>query len=708
MTTLTATTRTTQATAARLRVSGLAAAMLDAGIVALSCLVFLGLALYHLELPGLYADEAFDVIPAMQLLLGHPVELQRGVGLHLFGLDLPLMSSSDYQGVTSTNLALPFFAVGGISVASLRAMTVTVGVVGVVLTYFLARVWFGRGTARLAVLLMAVSPAWVFWSRLGVYVVSQVVPIAVGSLLPLTVWVRRRPFAVRNGPLYAGAFLLGLGLTTKLLFIWFIIAVVLAAAVLWGRPVWERRREILAAPRRWLRVGAVAFGAFLLGAAPFILYNILSGGTFNLLRATVSAPGTTHGVNNAAFLRNLWTKADAFKVLLDGGYFWFQAALDRIYANPLTPLVFVLSALGLVATLLAGRGARPRDEMDRLRPAGLALMASLLLAGFVALGFLPALLASILVILAALAALAGAGILVVKVAQGHSGPVGAGWLLLGVATLSGALWWLGGSGRAEGLAPGALLGLWPIDGAGALFWISAAALVAVLGLDRSPVPWQRPIIAALAIIALVLGQSAVTVSGLWSTHLLVLLPLPQILIAAFAVRLGGILAARLSAGWSAVGRAAPAVVLVGGIVIFDLLVAFSYHHDMARTGGRSTFSDAIYSLADYLDTRAAGGRVIALDWGIKRPVQFLTHDRVNPLDAYGYEAEASPDTVQAIRQLVAQPGNVYLFRTEEAGVAYRRYDVFSEATRDAGKTPVLERVFYQRDGFPVYQVYVVR
>src|SRR4051794_30012959 len=90
--------------------------LLDVAIVSLACLLFLGICLYQLNLPGLYPDEAFDVIPSMQLLLGHPVELQRNAGLHLFGLDLPLMSSSDYQGVTSTYLALPFFAVGGINV----------------------------------------------------------------------------------------------------------------------------------------------------------------------------------------------------------------------------------------------------------------------------------------------------------------------------------------------------------------------------------------------------------------------------------------------------------------------------------------------------------------------------------------------------------------------------------------------------------------
>src|SRR5437867_689529 len=78
--------------------------VLDALCVGAACVVFLALCLYQLDLPGLYTDEAFDVVPAMQLLLGHPVELQRGAGLHLLGLDLPLMSSSDYQGVTSTYL----------------------------------------------------------------------------------------------------------------------------------------------------------------------------------------------------------------------------------------------------------------------------------------------------------------------------------------------------------------------------------------------------------------------------------------------------------------------------------------------------------------------------------------------------------------------------------------------------------------------------
>ena len=106
--------------------------VLDFVIVAVSCVLFFTISVYQLDLPGLYTDEAYDVIPAMQMVLGHPVELQGDV-LDLGALRLPLMSSSAYQGVTYTYLALPFFALGGVNVFSLRLMTVLVGVLGIVL-----------------------------------------------------------------------------------------------------------------------------------------------------------------------------------------------------------------------------------------------------------------------------------------------------------------------------------------------------------------------------------------------------------------------------------------------------------------------------------------------------------------------------------------------------------------------------------------------
>ncbi len=115
----------------------------------------------------------------------------------------------------------------------------------------------------------------------------------------------------------------------------------------------------------------------------------------------------------------------------------------------------------------------------------------------------------------------------------------AGWVLLAIMAIAGALWWFGGAGRPEGPAPGAFLGLWPIDSAGIIFLLSGAGLLIVLGVDKDPVRHQRATVAALSLIGLLVVQSTVTVSGLWSTHLVIVLPLPQIIIAAFAIELTG-------------------------------------------------------------------------------------------------------------------------------------------------------------------------
>jgi Dolichyl-phosphate-mannose-protein mannosyltransferase len=686
--------------------------LLNAGVVSLACLIFLALALYQLDLPGLYADEAFDVIPAMQLVLGHQVELQRNVGLHLFDLSLPLMSSSDYQGVTSTYLVLPFFLLFGVNVISLRLMTVSVGVLGLILTFFLARRWFGSNVARLSVLMLATSPSWVFWSRLGVYVVSQVMPIAAGSLIAFTAWVRRRPLGTRNGPLYVGAFLLGLGLTTKILFLWFIAAVPAVALILYGARLWETRRGWLRERGRWLRGAFLSALSFCAGASPFILYNILSGGTFDLIRSTLSAPGTSNGIDNSALLRNLWTRVDNFRVLLDGSYFWFQAAPNASHANPITPPLFAIAAIGLLALILLDR-ARITPFRFAFRGAlriGASILAlALLISLALATGLLGGKAASVLVLLTIALALAGAFVYVRTVLRDPERWTAGAASLLGLTLVAGAVWWVVGAGRPEGLAPDALLGLWPIDAAGALAWIAGAGLLLLLGWDRHPVASQRAVTATLALIGLVVGQSIVTVSGLWSTHLIVLFPLPQMVIAAFAFSLATRTIASLRKAreyWvKGAAFALPLLVIVGSIVVLDMRTVYQYQRDMSITGGSSTFSDSIYALATFLDTRDPRPKVVSLDWGIKRPIQLLTHERVNPLDAYGYEATPSPATIEGIGALVHESGNLYLFHDAQAGIAYPRFDLFRQKAQEAGKQPVLERTFYSRNGLPVYEVY---
>jgi 4-amino-4-deoxy-L-arabinose transferase-like glycosyltransferase len=683
---------------------------IDFASVSLACLAFFFISIYQLDLPGLYNDEAFDVIPAMQVVLSHPVELQRGAGIDILGVTLPLMSSSDYQGITSTYLAIPFFAIGGVNVYSLRLMTVAVGLVAIVLAYFLARTWFGRPVARLTVLMLGVAPSWIFWSRLGVYVVNEVVPITTGALLAFTHWVRHRPVGTRNAPLYTGMFLLGLGLTTKLLFLWVIIAVVVCGAILYGRRAFDSRRELLQHPLRWLRIGALSVAAFCLGALPFLLYNLMTRGTWLLIRGSLSDLSTTsHGVDNTAYLRNLWSEADSLKVVLDGGYFWFQGLAARTFTNPFTPAVFALSGLGLIALVLRpwGQATTRTGTLERL--GWVASAVGVALAYTLVFGLVPTGLTSPTIILTV-----GAGALgiVLTVASAfHDGDTTrANWVLLTVATLSGAAWWFGGSGRPESTAPGGPLGLWPVDAAGVLFWVAGFALAVVLGSDRHASRIARVSLAAMALTGVIVAQSAVTISGLWATHLIVVLPLPYIVIAAFLVLLGRRLAQVAGLATPGLRRAArvlPAAYVVGAVMVADLVVDYAYHRDLAAGGGRSTFSDAVYSLSSYLDGIEPDPKVVAMDWGFKRPIQLLTSERVNPVEAYGYSEEPTPEFYAGLRELLRDPNTIYLFH-DPTETAYPRFETFVREAEAAGKTVTLEQTFSTRDGAVVHRLYTAK
>jgi hypothetical protein len=139
---------------------------LDLIVVTLSCILFLLLTTHQITAPGFYYDEALDAVPAMQIVQGQPTDLLNNASLDLFGRHWPLMLL-DYQGIISTYLLVPFFLLGGINVVAVRAFPIVAGVIAILLTYVLGRLWFDRGTGRIAALLLAVSPSWVFWSRIG-------------------------------------------------------------------------------------------------------------------------------------------------------------------------------------------------------------------------------------------------------------------------------------------------------------------------------------------------------------------------------------------------------------------------------------------------------------------------------------------------------------------------------------------------------------
>lgn len=321
----------------------------------LALLLFFTLSLYQLHLPGLHYDEAQEVLPAMRLLLGQPTEPFRGAAIRVAGRAFPLMIY-DYLGTLNTYLVIPFFALLGINVISLRLMALTLGALTIALAYGVAQEMFDEKAAALSAFLLSVHPSFIFWSRQGVYLTSAISALSMGSLLAFLHWYRQK----KARYLYLGSLLLGLGLFAKFSFLWFLVGLLVS-----GLLVTVRKRVLptsYGVPRDPVRKlsmnhrlltpaqGALSLLFLALGSLPLILFNLQTRGTLEIIKKYLFT--SYLGVNNLAFGANFLTRLDQFIVLLKGGQFWY---LGEVWANSLYPPLFLLALLSTLPLLFKER-----------------------------------------------------------------------------------------------------------------------------------------------------------------------------------------------------------------------------------------------------------------------------------------------------------------------------------------------------------------
>jgi hypothetical protein len=237
-----------------------------------------------------------------------------------------------------------------------RLQPIVFSVVTVLLVYAVTRRWFGPRVAGIAVLLLAVQPSFVWFSRQGISVTSVMTIFSWGSLF---IFGDKSGKMLADRPLRWGmaGICLGLGLWAKLPFLWWLMMLA-AMAVL--RIVFELKRG-QPARRAWptaRQLVALAAG-LALGAAPLIYFNVVGllrdgqAHTVALILGSLLRPTQQFGVDNRDFLNNLATSWSNFKVFIDGSYFWYNGVT---YSNTLA-LPALLFALIIGAICAFGRAA---------------------------------------------------------------------------------------------------------------------------------------------------------------------------------------------------------------------------------------------------------------------------------------------------------------------------------------------------------------
>jgi hypothetical protein len=243
-------------------------------------------------------------------------------------------------------------------------------------------------------------------------------------------------------------------------------------------------------------------------------------------------------------------------------------------------------------------------------------------------------------------------------------------------------------------------------------WAPALAAALVIGAALACLGNKRKadwgLLLPVAFLALIVAQSAFTVSDLFITHFVLLLPLLPLA--------GGLAFAALwrigapEGVWRARSPRLALAALGGALVLWwggaDLWTTVRYHQVLSIAGGYGAHSDAIYGLTDYLEDRAYW-EPLALDWGIDAPVRFLSAGRVNPTEVFGYSGLGAPDAgfAERVGPMLGNPNIAYLAHSPRATVFNGRLPALQALAAVRGLTLPEECSFAERNGEPLLVIY---
>ena len=213
------------------------------GALAAILLLFIATAMLFVSRPGIEADEALVVNPAVYSW--HHV---------------PLMLMS-YMGALKAWIYLALFNIVRPSALSLRAPTILIGAVAIWLFFLLLDRTVGRRAAWIGALLLATDSTFVILEAIDYGPNALHFVLKLGGMLLLVRFHRAgSPWALAGG-----FFLFGLGLWDKAIFAWALFGISIAAVIVFPREIWSRFT---------IRNVAIAAASIMIGALPLVAYNV--------------------------------------------------------------------------------------------------------------------------------------------------------------------------------------------------------------------------------------------------------------------------------------------------------------------------------------------------------------------------------------------------------------------------------------------------
>jgi len=265
-------------------------------------------------------------------------------------IELPLYTSNAYNGALDFYLLIPFFLLLGKNLFAVRFMMVCFGLLMMLFLYLFLKKYFNRSVAFYTLLLLLFQPCYVLFSKM---LFSNA---TLNLLMIASLYFYSRYSETGNGRhSYILSFLCGLGLWRKLTFVSFLLGLLLLHFFLLRddkqRPFRNTLKMIL---------------SFFLGAWPFFLYNILSGGgTVRTILISLINSNQVHGklgYNNLSILENIRARVTQFLNFFGGYDFDWVHPLNSPGIRTFFGPVFLLSLAYLLFKSVFKKNWKYRGE----------------------------------------------------------------------------------------------------------------------------------------------------------------------------------------------------------------------------------------------------------------------------------------------------------------------------------------------------------
>ena len=295
--------------------------------------VFMILSVYKIELPGFYEDEAFRVVPSLEILK-NDILLHNLYSFKLFGRSFPIMLTP-FSGAFDSYTLLPIVYLFGISVKVIRISQVFFAAIGIILAFFLIKRIFNKTIAFITALLLCINPSFILFNRQGILASSISMPITMLALLMIYRW----HITLKKQYLYAGFFLLGIPLFNNANFFWLIAASAVSCWIVFKNDI----RNLFTSKKLDNNTLLIAFYCLLLGSAPFVWYNIQNWGTLSAFFKGFAEYAKIEGF--LWYLKALRKNILVFIFILSGGWSAGSYGYSKGIINHIYPVLFLSSII---------------------------------------------------------------------------------------------------------------------------------------------------------------------------------------------------------------------------------------------------------------------------------------------------------------------------------------------------------------------------